>query len=87
MGIVNNDTDIELRKEYLDAKSKFQYGIVERAQKFWLYNDFIYKLSGLYKDQEVYAKKLHGLTNAVRCFTSISIYLFNPLPEFVFIYF
>lgn len=51
--------------------------IGKRFTKLWLYNDFAYRLTNLYKEQQKYMINIRNLTNLVRLFCFFIVYCIN----------
>ncbi|KPJ08955.1 Cytochrome P450 4C1 [Papilio machaon] len=54
-----------LNSQYEHAVEQMFNVLVERFQKFWLHNDFLYNWSNLKKKQEICLKILHNMSNTV----------------------
>ncbi|KPJ21348.1 Cytochrome P450 4C1, partial [Papilio machaon] len=54
-----------LNSQYEHAVEQMFNVMVERFQKFWLHNDFLYNWSNLKKKQEICLKILHNMSNTV----------------------
>ncbi|CAG5042188.1 unnamed protein product [Parnassius apollo] len=54
-----------LNSQYEEALEKILSILIERFQKFWLHNDFIYSWSTLKKKEDQCLRILHNMSNTV----------------------
>ncbi|CAH0721102.1 unnamed protein product, partial [Brenthis ino] len=64
LGVDFTDKTI-LNSQYVNAAEQMFNVLVDRFQKFWLHNHFIYSWSSLRKKQDGYLKILHNLSDTV----------------------
>ncbi|CAH0721106.1 unnamed protein product, partial [Brenthis ino] len=64
LGVDHTDKTI-LNSQYVDAVEQMLNVFLDRFQKFWLHNNFIYSLSSLKKKQDEYLKIIHNMSDTV----------------------
>lgn len=67
LGVDFTDKSV-LNSKYVMAAEQMFNVLVDRFQKFWLHNHFIYSWSALRKKQDEYLKILHNMSNTVSAF-------------------
>ncbi|KAJ8709491.1 hypothetical protein PYW08_009495 [Mythimna loreyi] len=62
---INAIDDKEFTQKYMESVNEMLNIETNKAVKFWLHNDFLYKLTGLKKKEEEVIKSLHAMANTV----------------------
>lgn len=72
-----------LNQQYVDAAEKIFYTIVDRFQKFWLHNPWVFKFSSVKRTQDACLKILHNMSETVRKMSYLFFKYFPLLLSFI----